>query len=468
MKKTIRPQDKVVIFGAGLVGTLLGIMLARRGFRVEIHEKRPDLRYKNYSSLRSINLALSHRGWTALSVAGLEEKVRKLAIPMPGRVLHDMEENEQFFAYGTEGQAIYSVSRFELNCLLLDEAESFPNLRIYFESKAEKFAFDKSFAYVADSEGLRQKIEGEAFFGADGAFSTLRYEMMREDRFNYQQHYIEHGYKEFTIRPDARGSWAIRPDGLHIWPRKSFMMIALPNQDFTFTATLFFPFEGEKSFQTIREPEQIRHFFEAEFPDFTRLVPDFVQQYRQAPDASLVTIRCAPWNKQNFLLLGDAAHAVVPFYGQGMIAGFEDCRLLMEKLDAGVGENSWQQLFENFYQSRHADAMAISELALDNFIEMRDLVASEAFQLERKIEKVLVEAEVAHWIPLYTMVTFTDIPYAEAQERGRRQGLILKEIREAGKWNNLSEDEFHEQSLQLYQQIASARNHSSHRLTEAE
>jgi kynurenine 3-monooxygenase len=455
VKKPIRSQDKVVVFGAGLVGTLLGILLAKRGFRVEIHEKRPDLRYKLYSSLRSINLALSHRGWTALALAGLEEKVRQLAIPMKGRVLHGTDGNEQFFAYGRDGQAICSVSRYELNCLLLEEAETYPNLRIYFESKAEKFSFDKSVAYVADVEGLRQKIEGDAFFGADGAFSTMRYEMMREDRFNYQQHYIEHGYKEFTIRPDAKGTWAIRPEGLHIWPRKSFMMIALPNQDFTFTATLFFPFEGEKSFQSIRQPEQIRNFFEDEFPDFARLVPDFIQQYRQAPDASLVTIRCAPWNKSNFLLLGDAAHAIVPFYGQGMIAGFEDCHLLMEKLDEG--ERSWQQLFDSFYQSRNADAMAISELALDNFIEMRDLVASEAFQLERKIEKVLVEAEVAQWIPLYTMVTFTNIPYAEAQERGRRQGILLKKIRESCDWSELSEDQFNLQVLQQFHAIASNR-----------
>jgi kynurenine 3-monooxygenase len=330
---------------------------------------------------------------------------------------------------------------------LIDEAESYPNLRIYFESKVEKFAFDKSAAYVADVEGLRQKIEADAFFGADGAFSAMRYEMMREDRFNYEQHYIEHGYKEFTIRPAAGGKWAIRPDGLHIWPRKSFMMIALPNNDFTFTATMFFPFDGEKSFRAIREDVQIRQLFEEEFPDFTRVVPDYIQQYRQNPDASLVTIRCAPWNKQNYLLLGDAAHAVVPFYGQGMIAGFEDCRLLMEKLDEG--ESSWTKLFESFYQSRHADARAISELALDNFIEMRDLVASPDFQLERRIEKELVEAGTEGWIPLYTMVTFTDIPYAEARERGQRQTAILQGIRESGKWEGLHPEEFHLQVMRL-------------------
>jgi len=440
MKKPISKGDKVVVFGAGLVGTLLGILLARRGFRVEIHEKRPDLRYKLFTSLRSINLALSHRGWNALQMAGLEEKVRNLAIPMLGRVLHDTSGAEQFFAYGTESQSIFSVSRFSLNCLLLDEAESYPNLRIYFESKVEKFAFDKSVAYVADVEGLRQKIEGDAFFGADGAFSAMRYEMMREDRFNYEQHYIEHGYKEFTIRPSSAGTWAIRPDGLHIWPRKSFMMIALPNQDFTFTATLFFPFEGEKSFQSLKEAAQIRAFFEEEFPDFCRYVPDYLQQFRQNPDASLVTIRCAPWNKQNYLLLGDAAHAVVPFYGQGMIAGFEDCRLLMEKLDAGAA--SWPSLFSEFYQSRHADARAISELALDNFVEMRDLVASDSFQMERKIEKVLVDAGIPDWIPLYTMVTFTDIPYAEARSRGQRQSALLESIRLGRNWEQVHKEDF--------------------------
>ncbi len=446
MKKPISTSDKVVIFGAGLVGTLLGILLARRGYRVEIHEKRPDLRYKLYTSLRSINLALSHRGWNALAMAGLDEKVRALAIPMPGRVLHGLEGGEQFFAYGKEGQAIYSVSRYHLNCLLLDEAENLPSLKIYFESKVEKFAFDKSVAYVADVEGLRQRIEADAFFGADGAFSAMRYEMMREDRFYYEQHYIEHGYKEFTIRPGKNGDWAIRPDGLHIWPRKSFMMIALPNQDFTFTATLFFPFEGERSFRHIRNAEQIKALFEEEFPDFANLVPDYIQQYQQNPDASLVTIRCSPWNNQNFLLLGDAAHAVVPFYGQGMISGFEDCRLLMERLDAGAG--SWKKLFEEFYQGRHADAMAISELALDNFIEMRDLVATPEFQLERRMEKEIVEAGTKDWIPLYTMVTFTDIPYSEAQERGRKQSAVLREIRLSRDWSQIPEEDFRAQVLQ--------------------
>ena len=451
MKKPISPGDKVVVFGAGLVGTLLGILLAKRGFRVEIHEKRPDLRYKIYTSLRSINLALSHRGWNALALAGIDEKVRKLAIPMPGRVVHDQLGAENFFAYGKEGQAIFSVSRYHLNCLLLDEADALPNLKIYFESKAERFAFDKSVAYVADVEGLRQRIEADAFFGADSAFSAMRYEMMREDRFNYEQHYIEHGYKEFTIRPGKNGSWAIRQDGLHIWPRKSFMMIALPNQDFTFTATLFFPFEGPRSFLNTRQPEEIRQLFEEEFPDFTRLVPDYIQQYQQNPDASLVTIRCAPWNKRNFLLLGDAAHAVVPFYGQGMIAGFEDCRLLMERLEKG--NMSWNQLFEEFYRHRHPDAMAISELALDNFIEMRDLVATPEFQLERRLEKEIVDAGTENWIPLYTMVTFSDLPYSEARARGRKQADWLKELRLSRSWDGLEETEFRRLAVSGIQEI---------------
>jgi kynurenine 3-monooxygenase len=452
MKKPISGNDKVVVFGAGLVGTLLGILLARRGFRVEIHEKRPDLRYKLYTSLRSINLALSHRGWKALAMAGLDEKVKELAIPMPGRVVHEADGAEKFFAYGKEGQSIFSVSRYHLNCLLLEEAETYPNLKIYFESKVERFAFDKSVAYVADVEGLRQRIEADAFFGADGAFSAMRYEMMREDRFNYEQYYIEHGYKEFTIHPDKTGSWTIRPDGLHIWPRKSFMMIALPNQDGTFTATLFFPFEGEKSFKTIREPEQIKKLFQEEFPDFASLVPDYIQQYQQHPDASLVTIRCAPWNNQNFLLLGDAAHAIVPFYGQGMISGFEDCRLLMERLDQGEGL-SWKKLFTEFYQNRHADAHAISELALDNFIEMRDLVSTPEFQLERRIEKEIMDAGTAGWIPLYTMVTFTDLPYSEAQRRGKKQLECLKAIRLSNNWSQISLNEFHHKVMDKFNEI---------------
>ena len=448
MKKPISDSDKIVIFGAGLVGTLLGILLAKRGYKVEIHEKRPDLRYKIYASLRSINLALSHRGWKSLALAGLEEKVKEMAIPMPGRVVHDTQGSEKYFAYGKENQAIYSVSRYSLNCLLLDEAESLPNLRIYFESKVEKFAFDKSVAYVADVEGLRQRIEADAFIGSDGAFSAMRYEMMREDRFYYEQHYIEHGYKEFTIHPGKDGKWALNPNGLHIWPRKSFMMIALPNQDFTFTATLFFPFEGEKSFKKIQNPEQIKSLFSDEFPDFMEIVPDYVQQYTQHPDASLVTIRCAPWNNKNFLLIGDAAHAVVPFYGQGMISGFEDCRLLLEKLDAKP--SSWSELFADFYSLRNKDADAIAQLALDNFIEMRDLVASPDFQLEKRIEKEIVEAGIADWIPLYTMVTFTDLPYSEARKRGLDQAIILRKIRESADWSSISDSEFRLKVLEIW------------------
>jgi kynurenine 3-monooxygenase len=430
----IKEGDKVVIFGAGLVGSLLGIMMAKRGFKVEIHEKRPDLRYKTYANLRSINLALSHRGWRTLEEAGLAESLKKIALPMFGRVVHPIKGENSFFPYGVENQAIYSISRHALNCFLLDEAEKQTGLRIYFESKAEKFAFDKSLAYVADIEGLRQRIEAQAFIGSDGAFSALRYEMMREDKFFYQQHYIEHGYKEFTISGLPEGKWKMRNDGLHIWPRKSFMMIALPNADQTFTCTLFFPFEGQNSFARLKTNEEIQAFFENEFPDLIPLMPDYQWQYQNHPVASLVTIRCAPWNNENFLLIGDAAHAIVPFYGQGMNAGFEDCRILMEMLE---NHTSWQDLFQDFYDSRRKDADAISELALENFIEMRDLVSDPAFQTKKKLESFIVNQEVANWIPQYTMVTFSDIPYHEAQEKGKKQALILEQLRQLENWEQL-------------------------------
>lgn len=425
MTSSIKPDGKVVIFGAGLVGTLLGILLADKGFRVEIHEKRPDLRYRQFANLRSINMALSHRGWRTLELAGLADSLRKKALPMFGRVVHTPDGESNFQPYGKEGQAIYSISRHQLNCFLLDEAEKRSGIKIYFESKAEKFAFDKSLAYVADIEGLRHRLEADVFFGSDGAFSALRYEMMREDQFFYQQEYIEHGYKEFTIAPSPTGDWAIRPDGLHIWPRKSFMMIALPNMDHTFTCTLFFPFKGNQSFESVLSSEQIKELFEEEFSDLIPLMPDYAIQFNQHPVASLVTIRCAPWNNHNFCLIGDAAHAVVPFYGQGMIAGFEDCRILMELLP---NHTTWDELLEEFYHKRRPDAKAISELALENFIEMRDLVTDPEFLLKKKVEAVVSKIPELNWIPQYTMVTFSDLPYSETQLKGRQQAAILQKM----------------------------------------
>jgi kynurenine 3-monooxygenase len=451
MRKTIRPEGRVAIFGAGLVGSLLGIGLAKRGFHVEIHEKRPDLRYKSFANLRSINLALSHRGWKALEAIGLEEALRDLAIPMRGRVVHTSESASAFYPYGDGLQAISSISRHRLNCFLLDEAEKQPNLKIYFESKAEKFAFDKSLSYVGDVEGLRHRIEADAFIGADGAFSAMRYELMREDQFFYQQHYIEHGYKEFTIPPSPEGSWAMRPDGLHIWPRKSFMMIALPNEDHTFTATLFFPFHGQKSFDSIQSTEAVQKLFETEFPDLIPMMPDYQHQYRRHPVASLVTIRCAPWNKGNFLLIGDAAHAIVPFYGQGMNAGFEDCRLLLGMLDQF---SHWDDLFEAFFTSRQPDAEAISELALENFAEMRDLVVDPDFQMRKKLETKLLEQGISGWVPLYTMVTFSDTPYSLAKEKGQHQARVLEQIRLREDWAQLPENEWGPRLKAHYEQIS--------------
>ncbi len=441
MKIEIRENDKVVIFGAGLVGSLLSILLSRKGFQVEIHEKRPDLRFKAYANLRSINLALSHRGWRILEEAGLADDLKKIALPMYGRLVHIPGKEAVFQPYGKSEQAIYSISRYKLNCFLLDKAEEEKNIKIYFESKAEKFAFDKSLAYVADIEGLRHRLEAKAFFGSDGAFSALRYEMMREDKFMYEQNYIEHGYKEFTIPPAPNGDWALRKDGLHIWPRKSFMMIALPNQDKTFTCTLFFPFEGKSSFSGIDSENEIKTFFEKEFPDLITLIPDYLSQYQNHPVASLVTIKCAPWNNRNFLLIGDAAHAIVPFYGQGMNAGFEDCRILMEHLQSA---ESWDGLFSQFYKNRRADADAISDLALENFIEMRDLISDPEFILKKKLESIIVSLGIENWIPQYTMVTFSDLPYSQAQERGHHQAFVLEQLRKLENWNDLEETEWAE------------------------
>ncbi|GAB3536756.1 NAD(P)/FAD-dependent oxidoreductase [Pontibacter brevis] len=422
-------KKNIAIMGAGLVGSLLSLYLAKRGHKVDLYERRPDLRTTVVDGGRSINLALSDRGWRALKGIGIEEEVRKVAIPMRRRVMHDEQGNLTYQPYGKEGQAIYSVSRGGLNMALMNLSEPNPDITYHFSRQAVDVNLRTNEVQLRNVEtGETETIQPDLLFGADGAFSVVRGAMQKTERFNYEQHYLEYGYKELTIPATAEGGWAIEKNALHIWPRGNYMMIALPNIDGSFTCTLFFPYEGERSFASIKTEADLLRFFNEVFPDAVPLMPGLVNEYFENPVGSLVTVKCFPWSYEGkSLLIGDASHAVVPFYGQGMNAGFEDITVLDQMLDSFDGEN-WEELFHKFERRRKPNADAIADLAVMNFIEMRDKVASPRFLLRKKIEGKLSEQYPDKWIPLYSMVTFTDLPYSYAMETGLKQDKIMKKV----------------------------------------
>jgi kynurenine 3-monooxygenase len=417
-------KQSVVICGAGLAGSLMVVYLAKRGHPVEVFERRADMRTENISAGKSINLALGTRGLTALDRVGLKEKVEALGIPMPGRMMHDREGRLTFQPYGVGGQANLSVSRRGLNEILMDEAESQSGVPIHFDHKCVDLNLDASEVIFEKKGGKKVARKADLIIGADGAFSAVRGRLQKTDRFTYSQEYISHGYKELTIPPTASGDFAIDPNALHIWPRHDHMMIALPNLDKSFTCTLFLGFEGSSSFATLKSEDQILGFFRREFPDAVGLLPTLLEDFQENPTGSLVTVRCAPHHHgNNVLLIGDAAHAVVPFYGQGMQAAFEDCRVFDDVLDEVQGD--LKGALPVYSQRRVADANAIADLALGNFMEMRSHVANPAFLFRKKAEKALHRLMPNTFIPLYAMVSFTNIPYAEAVERARRQDRFL-------------------------------------------
>jgi kynurenine 3-monooxygenase len=414
------------IVGAGLAGPLMAVYLARAGHPVELYEKRPDPRAGDADAGRSINLALSTRGIHALEQVGAAEAVMKTVTPMYGRLMHDRDGSLTYQPYGTEaGQAINSVSRLGLNIELLNLAESHPHVRIHFDRTCVGVDLDTGdYRMRSGGDGAIETVRAAHVIAADGAFSAVRGAMQHREHFNYDQLYLEHGYKELTIPPGPDGRHRIRNDVLHIWPRGQFMMIALPNRDGSFTCTLFWPFEGPNSFAALKDRGDILAFFEKTFPDAVPLIPDLVDQYATNPSSALCTIRCFPWHhRDRAVLLGDAAHAVVPFYGQGMNASFEDCHVLAACLDRHGAD--LEKAFEEYGRLRKENCDALRDLALENFIEMRDRVASRYFLFKKQLGKVMHKAFPKAFVPLYSMVTFSNLPYAEAVRRAERQGRIL-------------------------------------------
>jgi len=427
--------EKQIIVGAGLVGSLHAVYLAQRGVEVEMYERRPDMRKVDISAGRSINLAISHRGLKALDRVGLKEKVLEMVIPMPGRMVHDMNGNTRFLPYGKEGQHINSVSRGGLNALLMTEAEK-AGVRIHFNQRCTHVELEHATLTLHDElTGNQQQVSAACIYGTDGAFSEVRGAMMRTDRFNYCQTYLEHGYKELSIPPAKGGGFRLEKNALHIWPRGGYMLIALPNLDGSFTVTLFLAYEGEYSFEQLTTEQKVTDFFEQVFPDAIPHMPTLVEDFFKNPTSSLCTIRCFPWRyKDRVLIFGDAAHAIVPFYGQGMVSGFEDC-YVFDRLAETYG-NDRSELFGRFQELRKPDADAIADLALRNFIEMRDLVADPRFLLRKKIENKLSALYPERWTPLYEMVTFSDLRYSEALARGKEQDRIMEQILN---WDGIAE-----------------------------
>lgn len=422
-------QKQTIIIGAGLVGSLLSIYLVRRGHTVALYERRPDMRREAVVAGRSINLALSDRGIKALQEVGIADEVLRIAIPMHGRFIHNLDGTTAFQPYGKQGQFINSVSRRELNCKLMDLAEA-QGVTIHFNKKCSGINWAANQVSFEDALSWEEStVKGDLIFGADGAYSAARLaHMLQHDKFEYHQYYIDCGYKELTIPAGEGGTFLLEKNALHIWPRKDYMLIALPNMDGSFTGTLFFPFEGKLSFEQLTTQQAVRDFFETTFPDVVPLIPNLTEQFFHNPTSSLVTVKCYPWVRDDkFCLIGDAAHAIVPFFGQGMNAGFEDCSVLNGLMDQ-YG-NDWKAILQEFQELRKPDADAIADLAVANFTEMRAKTADPAFLLQKRIEAKLHELYPGLWIPAYSQVTFSPhIRYSEALRNSRRQEAIMQQV----------------------------------------
>ncbi|AOW20282.1 FAD-dependent oxidoreductase [Urechidicola croceus] len=437
-------KENILIIGAGLSGSLLALRLAQRGYIVNLRESRPDLRITDISAGRSINLALSNRGINALKMVGILDKVLPLCIPMNGRMIHSVEEETFLSNYsGREGEYINSISREDLNTLLLNEADKFENISITFNNKCKKVDLENNIAtfwdYKSESE---EKVEATIIFGADGAGSSLRKSMFlkREMLFSYSQQYLKHGYKELSIPPSNNGNFRTFKNALHIWPRGSYMLIALPNLDGSFTVTLFLSHEEEEyNFKDLDSKEKLSTFFRNQFPDAFKLMPNLVEEFFDNPVGNLGTIKCEPWNyKGKTLLIGDAAHAIVPFYGQGMNASFEDVFILDTFIEKYKGD--WSKIFFEYEKERKKDTDAIGDLAIENFYEMRDHVANHIFKEKRKIELVLEQK--FSYFSKYSMVTFNEnISYSDASIIGNAQDKALLNLIADGKLEGLNSEQ---------------------------
>ncbi|MDR0230487.1 MAG: FAD-dependent monooxygenase [Flavobacteriaceae bacterium] len=436
-------MKSIGIVGSGLVGITLAIGLKERGYDVVVYDKSKDIREIDFSG-RSINLALSHRGWKTMQQVGIDKEIEHLAIPMYQREIHKLNQDSEYQPYGLNGESIWAISRGELNKELVSIAEK-KGVLFRFETAIYDIDLENATLYIGESEAAAwETIKHDFIFGADGAYSKVRNRMQRQSRFEYQQSYLSLGYKELVMPGNSNdGKHVLDPNSFHIWPRKDFMLIALANIDGSFTCTLFMPFEGEISFESIKTEQEIKAFFERYFPDALSLVPNLVSMYQMNPVNSLVTMKCFPWvHKDKVALIGDAAHAIVPFYGQGLNAGLEDVSVLLHLLDNG-GDLSEEVLMQ--YQSdRKENADAIAELSYRNFEEMSTHTGDRMFLLRKKIEVFFAKKYPNMWLPLYDRVTFSANSYSEALKYGDVQRQIMDRIMKKDSievlWDNAKEE----------------------------
>ena len=446
-------KEKTLIVGAGLCGSLLALRMAQRGYQVEVYESRPDLRKSVISAGRSINLSLSDRGLKALRMVGLEKKARALCIPMKGRLMHDAVSNTFESNYsGRQGECINSISRGNLNGLLLTEAERYPNVNIHFNTKCLEIDIETKIVHFQSSDSKEQfTVQADVIFGTDGAGSSLRKSYEKQfPAFKVSQEFLTHGYKELEIPADKNGGHLISKEHLHIWPRGDYMLIALPNMDGSFTVTLFLSYsEGSYNFDNLITKEKIIEFFEKDFPDTLALIPDVLKEFQNNPTGKLGTVKCYPWAyKGNTLLLGDSSHAIVPFYGQGMNASFEDVFVFDTVLNQFEGD--WSTVFSEFQKQRKIDADAIADLAIDNYYEMRDHVANPLFKEKRIVEMGLEKFFPTEYFSKYSLVTFNEhIGYHEAMTKGRAQDTVLLKMVEESEFSASSKTTKEEMTILL-------------------
>jgi kynurenine 3-monooxygenase len=421
-------MKSATIVGAGLVGSLWAVYLSKAGYQVKIYESRSDIRKADISAGKSINLALSTRGWKALDTIGVGDEIRKIAIPMSGRIMHDKVGKKTYQPYGKEGQAIYSVSRGGVNAKMMDIAEENGNAEIFYNEKCIDVDLDNGIVYLENANtGVKSEVKSDLVFGTDGAFSAVRYHAMQKlDRFQYSQNYIDDGYREILLPANEDGSYKLDKNALHIWPRGRFMLIALANEDGSFTCTLFMPFKGKNSFETLITKEAVDSFFKNTFTDFYNMMPNIADAWEDHPLSSLAIVRCYPWTHGRTALMGDAAHATVPFYGQGMNCGFEDCTVMWDLMQKHGG--NWDEIFEEYQTLRKPDGDGVQDLSLHNYHVMRDFVGDPKFLLQKKIEAHFSNKYPEKWLPLYSQVTFSHIRYSEAWETGQKQDAIMKKI----------------------------------------
>ncbi len=445
-------KDKIIVVGAGLCGTLLAVRLAQRGFKITLYEKRWDMRDEEVDAGRSINLALSARGLMALDRVGLKEDVLKGCIPMRGRMIHPLGGSPFISPYsGRSEDYINSVSRPGLNIILLNATDKYENIEVKFDSAVIDVDLEAAQIRYKDKNGDIHIDTGAIVIGTDGAGSSVRRSMMKYTSrllFNYSQDFLRHGYKELSILPTENGDWKIKKEALHIWPNGSFMIIALPNLDGSFTLTMFHPYTGEAGFNTLNTEEKLNQFFNAYYPSLLPYVPHLSQEYFENPVGNLGTIKCYPW--QAFgkgLIMGDASHAIVPFYGQGMNSSLEDVRVFDDILEEHGSD--WETVFSKFQDARKDNADAIADLAIDNFHEMRDHVDDENFKRKRQIEMQL-EQKFPDYYSKYSLVTFKpNLPYKDAKHRGRKQDELLLEMCSKDTYADTNLEEYYKKLMNL-------------------